>query len=135
MTRYMLAALIAVATQTAATPALAQSGIALGERPIRRAEVTSFVQRQFAQMDTNRNGSVSPAEHQAYRARQASKAQTGLGHIGRSWFEKSDADGDGRISPAEAQARPLQFFDLADVDNDGVATVREQSLASLLLGR
>ena len=136
MTRYiptLLGAFLAFSASAAgAAPAV---GIALGERPIRRAEVVAFVKRQFADMDTNRDGAIGPAEYQASRTRQGDKASAGLGYIGRSWFEKSDVDHDGRVTPVEAQARPLHFFDLADVDDDGVASVREQTIASLLIGR
>lgn len=133
--KILLSVLLALSAQVALAAPPPPAGIALGERPIRRAEVIAFVRKQFADMDTNRNGSINPAEHQAYRARQGDKAKAGLGYIGRSWFEKSDTDGDGRIILAEAQGRPLQFFDMADVDNDGIASIREQSLASLFLGR
>lgn len=131
----LILVLLAAQSAVAAAAPPVQDGLALGERPIRRGEVIAFVKRQFADMDTNRNGSISFPEYEAYRARQLPKAQAGLGYIGRSWFDKSDKDGDGRISPAEAQGRPLQFFDLADVDNNGVASVREQSLASLFVGK
>ncbi|MDT9600696.1 EF-hand domain-containing protein [Sphingosinicella rhizophila] len=134
----ILPALIAVAAPAvlaAPDQAAAVQNLALGERPIRRAEVVAFVKKQFTRMDTNRDGSISPGEYRAYRATQPAKADAGLGYIGRSWFDKSDTDGDGGISPGEAQARPLRFFDLADVDGDGVATIREQSLASLFIGR
>lgn len=133
MPRILIPFFLALSAQ-AALAAPTPSSIALGERPIRRGEVVAFVKRQFADMDTNRNRLISPPEYEAYRARQGDKTRAGLGYIGRSWFVKSDVDGDGRVTPIEAEARPLQFFDLADVDNDGIATVREQSLASLFLG-
>jgi hypothetical protein len=136
MKKTMFPMLIALTAQAAlAAPAFAQTSIALGERDIRRGEVVAFVKKQFAQMDTNRDANISPREYEAYRARQGERSQAGLGYIGRSWFEKSDVDGNGRISLAEAQGRPLQFFDMADVDGDGIASVREQGLASLFLGR
>jgi hypothetical protein len=118
-----------------AIPALAQSGIALGERPINRVEVSQFVKKQFATMDVNHDGRISPSEFEAYRAKQGDQAQTGLGHIGRRWFEKTDADGDGRVTLQEAEDRPLQLFDMADVDRDGTASIEEQSMAQLIIGK
>lgn len=132
----MLATLFAVSAQVALPlPAAAQSGIILGERPITRAEVVTFVRKQFAMMDRDRDGFVSPAEFESYYAQQADTAQVGLGHIGRHWFEKTDADGDGRVTQDEAEVRPLQLFDMADVNHDGVASVQEQSMAQLFMGK
>lgn len=119
----------------AAQPAPADSGIVLGERPIARTEVVAFVRKQFATMDTNHDRYVSPAEFQAFLEREDLNVPQGIGHIGRRWFEKSDVDGDGRVSIEEALNRPLQMFDIADLDHDGVASVEEQSMAQMLLGK
>ena len=118
-----------------AAPALAQSALTLGERPITRTEVIAFVKKQFAEMDTDHNGSISPAEFEAYRTRQGGKSQAGLGHIGGHWFEKVDTDGNGRVTLEEAEARPLQLFDLADINHDGTASVEEQSMAQMFMGK
>ena len=131
-THALILALLAMATSA---PALAQSSIALGERPIRRAEVVAFVAKQFAAMDANRDGHVSPAEFKAFYAKQPPKAQAGIGRVGVSWFEKTDTNGDGRVILAEAQARPLKLFDMADANGDGVASVNEQSIAMLFMGK
>lgn len=136
MTRTILAMLLAgSAAATAAVPAFAQTGITLGERPITRAEVVAFVGRQFARMDMNHDGQINPAEFEAYRARQGDRAQTGLGHIGRRWFEKTDADYDGAVTLKEAEARPLELFDIADINRDGTASVQEQSVAQIFMGK
>ncbi|RYD90263.1 MAG: hypothetical protein EOP61_29940 [Sphingomonadales bacterium] len=129
MTRFVVA-LLALAAGTAA-----QAGLQLGERPISRAEVISTVKKQFAQMDTNRNGSISEEEFFAYREIQAQMPDGGRGltRIGKSWFERSDEDGDSRITLREAQGRPLELFGMADANGDGIASVNEQSLAALFV--
>jgi len=123
----------ACAMMVAAAPAVA--GLQLGERPISRAEVIATVKAQFAQMDADHDGSISYEEFGAYRDEQSERPDQGRGltHIGRSWFERSDKDGNGRISLREAQSRPLELFAMADANGDGVATVAEQSLAQLFV--
>ena len=120
-----------------AVPSLAHaaSDLVLGQRNIARTEVSAFVKKQFAEMDLNRDGFVEQAEFEKYRARQPAQPQgvKTLGHIGSRWMEKTDANGDGRISLAEATDRPLEMFDMADMNRDGVVSVEEQSMASLFM--
>ncbi len=113
----------------------AQAGLQLGERPISRTEVIATVKKQFAQMDTDRSGSISHDEFLAYRDYQAGLPDGGRGltRITKSWFDRGDEDGDGRISLREAQGRPLQLFGMADANGDGIASVNEQSLAALFV--
>jgi len=134
MTKIEITLLLALSAAVAA-PAMAQDSIALGERPIRRAEVAAFVDKQFAVMDANRDQKISPAEFETFHARQPPKARSGLGHVGGRWFEKTDANSDGKVTLAEARARPLQLFDMADVNRDGTASVNEQSMAMLFMGK
>ncbi len=127
--------IVAILVLALSAGSAAQAGLALGERPIARGEVISTVKKQFVEMDRNRNGSVSYEEFEAYREVQNAQPDRGRGltHIGRSWFDKSDEDGDGRVSAGEAQGRPLQMFDMADMDRDGVASISEQSMAALFI--
>ena len=131
MTRTMIVALLSLSAAATA----AQAGLQLGERPISRSEVIATVKKQFAVMDLNRDGAISPDEFEAYREKQAAMPDQGRGltRIGRSWFERSDVDGDGRVTPSEAQGRPLELFDMADANRDGVASVAEQSVAALFV--
>jgi len=130
MIRTIFGAMLSIA---AAAPAWA--GLQLGERPIARSEVIATVNKQFAEMDLNRDRAIDNAEFERYRERQAALPDGGRGltRIGRSWFERSDVDGNGRVTAAEAQGRPLELFDMADANGDGVASVQEQSLAALFV--
>lgn len=133
MTRFALL----ISALSIAAPALAQP--ALPDRPIARAEVTAAVKAKFAQIDANRDGGISTAEFDAYRARKAAgQVEPDAGaaafvHIGGHWFERSDANGDGRVTLAEANAKPLEMFDMADADGDHVVSVRERKLAMMLM--
>ena len=125
----LLAALIAAA-------ASAQGVDDLPNRPIPRSEVVAVVKRQFAAMDTNRDGVVDEREFEAYRAaqaRQPASAGSAFNRIGSHWFERADAAGDGRVTLQEAMARPLKFFNLADSDGDGVVSLQERDMAAMLM--
>ena len=130
MKKFVVFALLALTAGSAV-----QAGLQLGDRPISRAEVLSTVKKQFARMDSDHDGSISHDEYLAYREYQAGLPDGGRGltKIGRSWFERSDENGDGRISFREAQGRPLELFGMADANGDGVASVDEQSLAALFV--
>lgn len=128
--------LLAPALALLATSALAQTAEQFPDRPIARAEVIAVVKRQFAAMDTNHDGAVTQAEFGAFRAHQSPAPPSGvdaLAHIGGNWFARADANGDGRVTLAEAEARPLQLFDLADVNRDGVVSVKERQVAMALM--
>ncbi|UAK25146.1 EF-hand domain-containing protein [Sphingomonas nostoxanthinifaciens] len=129
--------LAALAATAIATVAVAQGAADLPDRPIRRAEVIDVVKRQFAALDANHDGVVTSAEFDAFRAKQAAgKAEVAagpFGHVGGHWFERADAKGDGRVTLAEAEARPLQLFDMADVDHDGVISAQERKVATMMM--
>ena len=121
-----------------ASAASAQGVDDLPDRPIARSEVTAVVTRQFAAMDTNRDGVVSEDEFLRYRGSQARSANdtselAAFDHVGRRWFERADGDGDGRVTSTEALERPLHLFELADTDGDGVVSVQEKRIAAMLM--
>lgn len=122
-------------TLAALTPAAARTADALPDRPIARTEVIAKVKALFGLLDTNRDGVVTPAEFHAYLAgtKATPAAADPFTHVGAHWFERNDADGDGRVTLAEAEARPLRMFDMADVDKDGVVSVRERQMAMALM--
>jgi hypothetical protein len=130
MTKTIIVALLSLSAASAA-----HAGLELGQRPITRAEVATVAKKQFAEMDANKDGSISPDEFERYREVQNAQPDQGRGltHIGRSWFDKCDTNGDGKVSLSEAQARPLGLFDMADANRDGVASLTEQSMAMLFI--
>ena len=100
----------------------------------------------FDRMDTNHDGSISRAEYLAYRsaggrrgARGATdasgtksprmrRASLGWGFSGR-WFDRVDADHDGRVSLAEAKSAAAALFDRLDTNHDGVLSPEERAAA------
>jgi Ca2+-binding EF-hand superfamily protein len=48
---------------------------------------------------------------------------------GAHWFKKNDANGDGKVTLAEAKARPLEHFDRVDTNKDGTLTPEERRAA------
>jgi len=120
-------------TLLAAAPALAQDGDALPDRPIARSEVIAAVKQQFAAMDTNRDGVVTRDEFEAYHAAQSPDQGGVFGHVGGHWFDKADARGDGRVTLAEAEERPLKLFDMADSNHDGIVDRSERKTAMMMM--
>ena len=117
----------------AVAPALAQRAADLPDRPIARAEVIGVVKRQFAAMDANHDGVVTAAEFEAYHAHQAPGAGGPFGHVGGHWFEHADQQGNGRVTLAEAEAHPLQLFDMADTNHNGVVDQQERKMAMMMM--
>jgi Ca2+-binding EF-hand superfamily protein len=107
------------------------------ERQARRGERR---EARFAQLDANKDGAISKAEFEARQMRSGNRAerraerraQRGIagrgalaGRMGKNWFVRADADKDGRISLAEATARPLQMFVRVDANKDGTISADE----------
>lgn len=107
----------------------------LPDRPITRVEVIAAVKRQFALLDANRDGVVTRAEFDAFRVRTGGQPQPGespFEHIGGHWFDHADPNGTGRVTLAMAEQHPLELFDMADVNHDGVVSVNERRLAEAM---
>ena len=92
---------------------------------ITRAEAMAEADTRFAKLDTNGDGQVAPDEKQAMRqAMQARMAAAGrtppAGHGGgERWGQHGDADGNGVITKADAEARAMKRFDRMDANHDG----------------
>lgn len=115
----LLLSAAALAAVAAMAPALAQTAPATAPgatanpvppmKPITRADVSAKVQRQFARLDTNKDGVVTKAEAEALAASRADRIDDRLARRGQrldpaAIFTRLDANGDGRITRAEAEA-------------------------------
>lgn len=98
----------------------------------------------FDRLDADKDGSISRAEWDAARAQRAERMAEhragkagapkamrihrmgGAGALHGRMFEIADADKDGRVTLAEAQAAALRHFDMADANRDGRVTREER---------
>jgi len=89
-----------------------------GDGLISRAEAAALpkLAEKFDAIDTNRDGQLSRDEMRAFR--QASVLR-----------RMGDADGDGRISKAEALAKASERFDRVDSNHDGFISADELKAA------
>lgn len=104
----------------------------VGERPIKRAEVATFVGEQFGTADVDKDGTVTKPELQSFRTQLASRDQAMFDDMLAQSFDQADIDGDGEIARWEVDQRAMQFFDMVDVDRDGIASTDEQLAAQAL---
>ena len=104
MTRFLLAGLIAA---TLTVPALAQQDT--------RASAAAKFSREFKARDTNHDGVLTKAEVKAAIMKMGNgKKQIDAVHAQRLtdlWFDKADANKDGKVTEAEAQALLSRTFD------------------------
>ena len=129
----MMRALPAVLLMSIATALAAQD---LPDRPIRRGEVIAAGARQFSQIDADHDGVVTRQEFDRFHASPAGQAASAssspFDHIGGHWFEHADPDGRGRVTLQMAEAHPLELFDMADVNHDGVVGRDELRVAQAM---
>jgi hypothetical protein len=119
------------ATALLATAASAQD---LPDRPIQRSEVIAAAKAQFQKIDANHDGVVTREEFDAYRAKQAAAGgdSNPFTHVGSHWFDHADTNGSGRVTLEQAEQHPLQMFDMADMNRDGVVSPSEARMAMAL---
>jgi EF-hand domain pair/EF hand len=99
--------------------------------------VAELRDQHFTTLDANKDGAISRAEFDARaQDRQARRrpmrdrmAIRGRGGMGGGMLMRADANSDGKVSLAEALAKPLARFDAADANKDGTLTPEERKAA------
>ncbi|WEK45291.1 MAG: EF-hand domain-containing protein [Candidatus Andeanibacterium colombiense] len=102
--------------------------------PVSRAESLARADRMFDMLDTDRDGTLSPAELAAAASRgpggppPAGFRGSGPGG-GPDMLAKADSNKDGALSRAEFEASTLARFDATDANHDGTVTPDERRAA------
>jgi hypothetical protein len=132
-------AVLGLALATSATLAIAGAGEGPrgkmkaadtnGDGMISKAEAATLprLAKDFDAIDANKDGLVAPDEMRAFHG--AKRAEH---------WKKLDADGDGKVSKAEAQAnapRLAEHFDQLDANKDGAISAEEMKAAHGKRGR
>jgi hypothetical protein len=85
---------------------------------------------RFAMLDTDRNGQISRAEWDAGAPPADSHGgMNAVGGPGDRWFDRMDANKDGKVTLAEAQAAAVKRFDRLDTNKDGTISPEERKAA------
>ena len=87
-----------------------------------RASIDKRLDAEFARLDTNRDGQLSPAE---FKAGAPGPRVIPVNQL----LAQIDRDKDGKVSAEEHRAVPLANFDRIDTNRDGTLSAEEQAAA------
>mgnify|MGYP001765191187 CR=1 FL=1 len=91
-------------------------------------EAVAAADARFAQVDTDKNGTVDKAETEAFFGRFAPP------QAAQFFLAKHDLDGDGKVTKAEFENPMKKRFALFDRNDDGKVTRDELALAGPMMG-
>ena len=122
------------------TLAEVEAAMAAGQAD-RAAKMAAYRAERFAALDTNHDGQLSRDEFTAHLAdgpdgdHHGMRGRPGMrgarGGFGQKWFARVDANKDGRVTLAEADAAAMARFDKADTNHDGTISPEERHAARM----
>ncbi|WP_420139404.1 EF-hand domain-containing protein [Sphingomonas sp.] len=124
--------LVAALPLLIATPALAQE-ISTGQaaptwqNAQTKADALQRAALIFGQLDRNQDGFITQDELAAFTKTMGDNPRM-VGRVTRM-FASADANHDGKVSAAEAQAQAAAAFDTVDANHDGILTPEERQAA------
>jgi hypothetical protein len=95
------------------------------QRAVSYLEAQARVRTLFAQLDTDRNGQLSPTEFGKMAVAPAPPKATPI-------LGQADLNRDGKITLVEYRTAKLANFDRMDTDKDGVVSLAEMKAAGLI---
>ena len=121
--------------QSAPPPAAAPSGPGgmmlrdpFGDATVSRKDAEAQANARFTALDTDKDGSLSPAELAAARPARPG-GEGGRRGAGGGMGRMLDSNGDGKVSQGEFVAGTLRRFDMMDTNHDGQLTKTERQAA------
>jgi hypothetical protein len=103
-----------------------------GDGVVTRDEMLVDVDARFAQVDTDKDSRISPAEREAAAERMGAGSRSG--RMGGRMMDRLDADDDGFISLEEQRAQATRRFDRLDANADGKVDQAEREAARNRMG-
>ena len=93
------------------------------------AELQADVTRHFAQLDTNKDGRVTKQEADAFMTSKRAEHQAEHAEHAKQRFAEQDANKDGKLSKQELARMPGDWFERLDLDGDGFVSQDEMKEA------
>lgn len=101
-----------------------------GDATVTRAEAEARIGERFAELDTDKDGTLTAAEFSAGRQGSGRRGGgLGGGGLAGGGMGRLDADGDGKLAKSEYVGSMLSRFDRLDANQDGQLTKAERDEA------
>ena len=134
MTMFARVTLVALLC-AAAAPAVAQDADGDSSKPLARSEISAELDGDYADLDADKDGKVTPAEVSTRLVKSAEAKVEALKKERDAAFAKLDTNGDGSVSKAEFEAKATlpsikdpdakPFLDRFDANKDGTISKDE----------
>ena len=118
---------LAIAAAAAAVLVASAAAAQNAPKPVSRTDYLKNLDNRFAQVDSNHDGFLSAAELATLQQRELNQAKTMLQ---QQALQALDSNHDGKLSADEFRAPQLAKFNKADANHDGTVTPAEAQAAA-----